>query len=63
MVTHPGGGRTQHILQEHDIRCVVLYKEMPDRPTTDFWRLLEARTDLYRTTFENRDVLIIEPRE
>jgi hypothetical protein len=63
VVTHPGGGWTEHILQERDIRYVVLYKEIPDRPTTDFWQLFEARPDLYRTTFENRDVVIGEPRE
>ncbi len=62
VVTHPGDGRTQSILEEHDVRYVVLYKNMPDRPTLDFWRLFKARPDLYRTVFENRDVLIVEPR-
>ncbi len=63
VVTHPEGGRTERILQERDVRYVVLYKDMPDRPTTDFWRLFEASPELYRTAFENRDVLIVEPRE
>jgi len=62
VVTHPEGGRTERILQERDVRYVVLYKDMPDRPTADFWRLFEAHPDLYRTAFENRDVLIVEPR-
>jgi hypothetical protein len=63
VVTHPDGGRTESILRERDVRYLVLYKNMPDRPTTDFWRLFEAHPDLYRTAFENRDVLIVEPRE
>jgi len=62
VVTHPEGGRTERILQERDVRYIVLYKDMPDRPTIDFWRLFEARPDLYRTAFENRDVIIVEPR-
>ncbi|MDQ4128922.1 MAG: hypothetical protein M3151_13415 [Actinomycetota bacterium] len=62
VVTHPEGGRTESILRERDIRYVVLYKNMPDRPTADFWRLFKAQPGLYRTTFENRDVLIVEPR-
>jgi hypothetical protein len=35
---------------------------MPDRSTNDYWRLFEAHPDLYRKAFENRDVLIVEPR-
>jgi hypothetical protein len=62
VVTHPEGDRTERILQERDVRYVVLYKDMPDRKTADFWRLFEAHPDLYRTAFENRDVLIVEPR-
>jgi len=63
VVTHPDDERTQSILKEHDVRYIVLYKNMPDRPTADFWQLFEAHPDLYRTAFENRDVLIVEPRE
>ncbi len=62
VVTHPDDRQTQRILQERDVRYVVLYKDMPDRPTANFWRLFEAHPDLYRTAFENRDVLIVEPR-
>ncbi len=58
VVTHPDGGQTERILQERDVR----YKDMPDRHTNDFWRLFEAHPNLYRTAFENRDVLIVEPR-
>jgi hypothetical protein len=35
---------------------------MPDRSTNDYWRLFETHPDLYRKAFENRDVLIVEPR-
>ena len=62
VVTHPEGDRTERILQERDVRHVVLYKNMPDRSTNDYWRLFEAHPDLYRKAFENRDVLIVEPR-
>ena len=60
--THPEGGRTERVLRERDVRYAVFYKDMPERPTTDYWRLFEARPDLYKTAFENRDVLIVEPR-
>jgi hypothetical protein len=63
VMTHPGGEKTGRILRERDVRYVVLYKNMPDRPTQDYWRLFEARPDLYRTAFENRDVLIVERRD
>ena len=63
VITHPDGHRTESILKKRDVRYVVLYKNMPDRPTADFWRLFEAQPDLYRTAFENRDVLIVQPRE
>jgi hypothetical protein len=60
---HPKDERTQGLLEKHDVRYVVLYKNMPDRPTTDYWRIFKALPDLYRTTFENGDVLIVAPRE
>ena len=62
VLTHPEGERTERVLRERDVRYVVFYKDMPDRPTTDYWWLFEARPDLYKTAFENRDVLIVEPR-
>jgi hypothetical protein len=62
VVTHPEGGRTERILQERDVRYVVLYEDMPDRPTNDFWRLFQSRPDLYWKVLENWDVLIVEPR-
>jgi hypothetical protein len=36
---------------------------MPDRKTLDYWKLFEDRQDLYRTAFENDDVLIVTIRD
>lgn len=62
VVSHPEGDLTRRLIAEHEVRYVVLYKDMPDRPTRDFWKLFEARPDLYRSAFENEDVLIVAPR-
>jgi hypothetical protein len=56
---HPKGERTDQLLQERDVRYIVLYKKMPDRPTIDYWKNFRARPDLYQTAFENEDVLIV----
>ena len=61
VVENPGSGEVPEILRRRDVRYIVLYKRMPDRPTRDYWRGFIARPDLYRTRFENRDVLIVEP--
>jgi hypothetical protein len=50
------------LLEKHEVRYVVLYKEMPDRLTRDYWKAFAARPDLYRTVFENEDVLIVTRR-
>ncbi len=63
VVTHPGGERTANLLEKYDVRYVILYKDMPDRFTRDYWRLFETRPDLYRAVFENEDVLIVTRRE
>jgi hypothetical protein len=60
---HPEGERTEALLEKHDVRYVVLYKDMPDRLTMDYWKGFKARPDLYRTVFENEDVLIVARRE
>ncbi len=59
---HPAGEKTQVLLQKHDVRYVVLYKKMPDRPVTPFWRIFKPRPDLYENVFENEAVLIVAPR-
>ena len=58
-VTNPTSDRAKQALEKHDVRYVVLYKNMPDRPTADYWRRFKARPDLYPTAFENEDVLIV----
>jgi hypothetical protein len=63
VMKHPGGERTEQLLREHDVRYVVLYKDMPDRPTIDYWSEFKAWPNLYRTAFENEDVLIVTRRQ
>ncbi|MDQ3930422.1 MAG: hypothetical protein M3328_14915, partial [Chloroflexota bacterium] len=60
---HPDDERTRQLLKKYDVRYIVLYKNMPDRPTFDYWKSFKARPDLYRTTFENDDVLIVTRRD
>jgi hypothetical protein len=62
VVRHPDDGRTDRILRKYDVRYIVLYKNMLDRPTQDYWKLFEDRSDLYRATFENDAVLIVARR-
>ncbi len=59
---NPTGEQASGALEEYDVRYVVLYKNMPDRPTLDYWRLFKARPDAYRVAFENDDVLIVARR-
>jgi hypothetical protein len=56
---HPGGERTKMILEENDVRYVVLGKRRPDI----HWRSFQGRTDLYQMVFENKAVAIFKPRE
>ncbi len=56
---HPDSGRTRMILEENDVRYVVLGKRRPDI----HWRSFQGRTDLYRMVFENEAVAIFEPLE
>ncbi len=59
----PADESTQRLLQKHDVRYIVLYKDMPHRPTFDYATSFRARPDLYRTVFENEDVLIVTRRQ
>lgn len=63
VMNRPADQRTQRLLQEHDVRYVVLYKDMPDRPIIDYWKSFKARPNLYRPAFENEDILIVAPRK
>jgi len=62
VLTYPDDPRTDRILDTRDVRYIVLYKNMPDRPTQDYWLSFEEHPDLYRKGFENGDVLIVERR-
>lgn len=63
VVRHPDSQRTDRVLGAYDVRYIVLYKNMPDRPTQDYWKRFRDRPDLYRTTFENDAVLIVRRRD
>lgn len=62
VMKHPSGKRTRQLLQEYDVRHVVLYKALPDRPVVPYWRGFRKHPNLYRVVFENEDVLILVPR-
>jgi hypothetical protein len=62
VMNHPTSEQAGRLLKEHDVDYVVLYKNMPDRDTDEYWRAFEARPDLYRAVFENGDVLIVTGR-
>ena len=62
VMQHPGGERTRRLLRNYDVCYVALYKDMPDRVIVPYWRDFADHPDLYRTVFENEDVLIVEPR-
>jgi hypothetical protein len=55
---HPGDERTRRILEENDVRYVVVGKNHRDIR----WQSFRGRTDLYRMVFENEAVAIFEPR-
>src|SRR3712207_6779690 len=62
VMNHPADERTRQLLKEYDARYVVLYKSLPTRPDTYYWKPFKAQPDLYRVTFENESVLIVTPR-
>jgi hypothetical protein len=62
VMRHPDGERARQLLGEHDVRYIVLYKNMPDRPTLDYWRNFKALPGAYQAAFENDDVLIVARR-
>ncbi len=55
---HPSGERTQRILEDNDVRYIVLYKRYPGMNT----RIWKSYSGLYRVAFENEAVVILEPR-
>lgn len=63
VMNHPTGEHTKRLLQKYRVRYIVLYKYMPDRPVTNYWRHFENQSSQYRVAFQNSDVLIVAPRE
>ena len=61
ILQHPDGERTLRLLQEKDIRYVVLYKRLPPVNGVNS-RAFRSRPDLYRTAFDNEQVVIFEPK-
>jgi hypothetical protein len=59
VVYHPKGERTGRILEDNDVRYVVIYKRYPGMN----WHFWKDRTIRYRVAFENEAVLIMELRE
>lgn len=67
VVVNPTGPRTRAIIDQYDVRYVVLYKRLPSpsfwhgkRPTR--WTVFKQERDLFEVAFENSDVLILRPR-
>jgi hypothetical protein len=58
VVNHPEGERTQNVIQQNDVRYVVLNKRYPG----EGWISFKDHEELYRTVFENELVIILEPR-
>ena len=60
VMDHPTDEKTRRILEQRDVRYIVLYKYMPDRLTIPYWQLFNGRPDLYPVAFENQEVLIVK---
>src|SRR5215216_1978509 len=58
VLQHPQGEHTRQVMEENDVRYVVFYK----RYLTIDWRSFARQEELYRAAFENRSVIIFQPR-
>ncbi|MGB3633152.1 MAG: hypothetical protein WA982_03855 [Rubrobacteraceae bacterium] len=58
ILEHPAGGKTQRLLEEYDVRYVVMSKIYP----VTIWPEFEKREKLYRKVYENNAVVIFEPK-
>lgn len=61
VMEHPAGERTRGLLEEHDVRYLALYKNMPGQPPGSYWQAFAARPDLYEKVLENEDILVVRP--
>lgn len=59
VLQRPLSERAREVIEEYDVRYVVLYKGYPGV----YWRLFESHPDLYRKTFEDGNVLIYATNE
>jgi hypothetical protein len=58
VLQHPTGGRTAQLLKKNDVRYIVFDK----RYVWIDWRSYALQTSLYRTVYENENVIIFAPR-
>jgi len=63
VMENPGTERARRLIEKHDVRYVVCYKRMPDRPFNPYWEGFEEKPGLYRKAFENDSVAIFAPRD
>jgi hypothetical protein len=62
ILQHPDHEGTPLLLEQYDVRYVVLYKSLPPAYGVDFRPFL-SYPRLYETVFENESVVILTPRE
>ena len=63
-MNHPADEHSQRLLKQHDVRYVVLYKDLPTTtPSLYHWQTFKAYPEVYKVAFENRAVLILDPQK
>ncbi len=62
-MNHPADEHSQRLLKQHDIRYVVLYKDLPTSPPLYHWQTFKSYPEMYKVAFENRAVLILDPQK
>jgi hypothetical protein len=63
VMNHPADEHSQRLLKQHDVRYVVLYKDLPTSPPLYQWQTFKAYPEVYKVAFENRAVLILDPQK
>jgi hypothetical protein len=59
VLKHPTGEKTRRIMQENDLRYVIFHKRYPGIS----WLPYAKHRDLYKVAYQNRSVIIFEPRK